>query len=153
MYPHQIERLTQALEHDGFEALVATRPANVFYVSGFRSLSRAVDPTTELFAVFAPRGVALVVPAIDGPAVAVESASVDHVVCYGAFVYEVGDGRDEGARRVGAWLQRRVVIGGGGKVVEPYDYLVFATASGSARPGRARRRVAGWPRTSRRSRC
>jgi len=135
VYPHQIERLTQALEHDGFEALVATRPANVFYVSGFRSLSRAVDPTTELFAVFAPRGIALIVPAIDGPAIAVESTGVDHVVCYGAFVYEVGDGRDAGAPRVGAWLADRAA--------DPAEGLVQALAALGVRRGRVGLDAAG----------
>jgi Xaa-Pro dipeptidase len=105
VYPHQTERLTTALEQDGLEALVATTPANLVYVSGFRSLSQQVDPTVELFAVFTRRGIALVVPAADAPTVAVEPAAVDHVVCHGALVYEVGEGRDESARRVGAWLR------------------------------------------------
>jgi Xaa-Pro aminopeptidase len=98
MYPHQTERLTTALEPDGFEALIATTPANVGYVTGFRSLSKEVDPATEVLAVFTRRGIALVVPALDAPAVAVEPSPVDHVVCYGAPVYEVGEPRDEGAR-------------------------------------------------------
>jgi Xaa-Pro aminopeptidase len=127
MYPHQTERLTQALEHDGLEALVASTPANVFYVSGFRSLARAVDPTTELFAVFTRRGIALVVPAIDAPAVAGESAAVDHVVSYGAFVYEVGDGQDERARRVGDWLRDRAA--------DPAEGLARALAALGVRGG------------------
>ena len=105
MYPHQTERLTTALEHDDLAALVATSPANVFYVSGYRGLSPAVDRATELFAVFTRRGTALVVPAIAAPAVAAELAPADHVVCYGAFTDEVGERRDENTRRVTAWLR------------------------------------------------
>src|SRR5439155_136506 len=80
-------------------ALVATSPANVFYVSGYRGLSPAVDRATELFAVFTRRGTALVVPAIAAPAVAAELAPADQVVCYGAFTDEVGERRDENTRR------------------------------------------------------
>src|SRR2546426_5921065 len=104
VYPHQTERLTTALEHDDLAALVATSPANVFYVSGYRGLSPAVDRATELFAVFTRRGTALVVPAIAAPAVAAELAPADHVVCYGAFTDEVGERRDENTRGVTAWL-------------------------------------------------
>jgi Xaa-Pro aminopeptidase len=135
VYPHQTERLTQALEHDGLEALVATSPANVSYLSGFRSLSRAVAPATEILAVFTRRGSALVIPAIDGPAVAVESAPVDHVVCYGAFVYAVGDGRDESARRVGAWLRDRAA--------DPAEGLVRALGALGVRGGRVGLDAAG----------
>src|SRR5207247_8811869 len=108
VYPHQAERLTTALEHDDLAALVATTPANLFYVSGYRSPAPAVDRTTELFAVFAPHGTALVVPAIPGPAVAVELAAADHVVCYGAFADGVGERRDESASRATARLREPV---------------------------------------------
>ena len=108
MYPHQTERLTTALEHDDLAALVATTPANLFYVSGYRSPAPAVDRTTELFAVFAPHGTALVVPAIAAPAVAVELAAADHVVCYGAFADGVGERRDESASRATARLREPV---------------------------------------------
>jgi len=104
VYPHQAERLTAALELDGLAALVAATPANVFYVTGYGRPSQAVDPAAEFFAVFTRRGTALVVPAIEAPAVAGEPAEADHVVCYGAFVAGVGE-RDERARRVAAWVQ------------------------------------------------
>jgi Xaa-Pro aminopeptidase len=105
VYPHQTERLTQVLEHDDLAALVATTPANVFYVCGHRSRSRAVDPTTRRFAVLTRRGTALVVPAIDARALADEPADADHVVCYGPSVSEVGERPDERSRRVAAWLR------------------------------------------------
>ena len=105
MYPHQTERLTQALAHDDLAALVATSPASVFYVSGYRTLARAADRTTERFAVFTPRGTALVVPAIDAPADAVEPDAADHVVCYDASAHEVGERRDASAPTVAARLR------------------------------------------------
>ena len=68
MYPHQAERLTAALESAGVDALVAASPANVAYVSGFRSLFRAVYPTSESYAIMTRHGTALIVPTIDAPA-------------------------------------------------------------------------------------
>jgi Xaa-Pro aminopeptidase len=93
MYPHQVERLTGALERGGFDAVVAASPANVAYVTGFRSLFRAVYPATEIYAVVSRTGTALVVPTIDAPAVAQSAADTDHVLAYGRFVL---DGADRG---------------------------------------------------------
>lgn len=82
MYPHQIERLTAALETAGGEALVAATVANVAYVTGFRSLTHAVLGTPH-FGVFTRRGTALVVPADDVAAAVEEGVDVDHVHCFG----------------------------------------------------------------------
>ena len=78
MYPHQAERLAAACDRVGADVLVAASAANVAYVTGHWSLSRAVYPATEMYGVFAPTGVALVVPAIDVPAV-IESGVVRSV--------------------------------------------------------------------------
>jgi Xaa-Pro aminopeptidase len=101
MYPHQAERLTAALERDGLDALVAFSPANVAYVTGFWSLARAVDPATEVYAVVAPGGTALVVPTIEALAVVEGDAQADHVVCHGRFHYAEGK-RGESADRLRA---------------------------------------------------
>lgn len=87
MYPHQAERLTEALERGGLDALVAASPANVAYVSGFWSLFRAVYPATQSYAVVTRTGTALVVPTIDVP-VAEGSGSADRVLGYGRFVLD-----------------------------------------------------------------
>lgn len=99
MYPHQAERLEAALRRLGVDALVATSAANVAYVTGFRSLSREVYPATEVFAVYAKAGTALVMPTIDAPAFAAGDASADHVACYGRFHVDRAEGADAGARR------------------------------------------------------
>ena len=88
MYPHQAERLTAALERDGLDALVAASAENVAYITGFWSLSRAVYPATETYAIVTRAGTALVVPAIDAPAVETTGADADHVIAYGRFVLE-----------------------------------------------------------------
>jgi len=88
VYPHQTERLTEALERAGLDALVAASPANVAYVTGFWSLFRAVYPAAEIYAVVTHAGTALVVPTIDTPAVAESAADADHVLGYGRFVLD-----------------------------------------------------------------
>jgi Xaa-Pro aminopeptidase len=90
VYPHQAERLQAALERDGLDALVAASPENVAYVTGFWSLSRAVYPAIETYAIVTRTGTALIVPAIDALAVAEGPADADHVVAHGRFVLERG---------------------------------------------------------------
>ena len=92
MYPHQLDRLGGALQQAGVDALVATSNANVAYITGFRSFSRAVDPGVELAAVFAGGRTALIVPTIDAAAVEASGVETDRVVCYGAPASESGDG-------------------------------------------------------------
>lgn len=99
MYPHQAERLDRALARLGVDALVATSVANVAYLTGFRSLSREVYPATQVFAVYAKAGTALVIPAIDAPALAAGDAGADHVACYGRFHVNIAERADATARR------------------------------------------------------
>jgi len=99
MYPHQAERLDEALARLGADALVATSPANVAYVTGFRSLSRQIHPLTEILAVYTRTATALVIPAIDAPALAAGESDVTHVACHGAFHLDVGERADAPARR------------------------------------------------------
>jgi len=85
MYPHQAERLTAALESAGVDALIAASAANVAYLTGFRSLFRAVYPASESYAIVTRDGTALIVPTIDAPAVVESDAEATHVVCHGRF--------------------------------------------------------------------
>lgn len=106
MYPHEAERLTEVLEREGLEALVATAPGNLAYVTGLRSLIQATYRGMELFGVFTRRGTALVVPAGDVPTVAAESVAVDHVGCYGRFFFGAPERADETARRIEEWARQ-----------------------------------------------
>jgi Xaa-Pro aminopeptidase len=99
VYPHQLERLTEALERDGLDALVATSPENVLYVSEFRSPAQALDRSLPVLAVFTRRGAALVVPALDVGAATVDRPDVE-VHAYGALPLGESDSRDTTARRV-----------------------------------------------------
>ncbi len=96
MYPHQLERLTATLEREGLGALVGTTAENVFYMTGFRSLNHGIFRTLQ-FAVWTPRGLALVVPAVDAPHIMDEGIAVDHVAAFGGFVCSYADplGPDE----------------------------------------------------------
>ena len=106
MYPHQRERLLEALERARLDALVATSPANISYITGFRSLTEIVSPSREC-AVFTREGTALVVPAIDVPAIVADAVDVDHVVCYGVLDAEI-----PAAGRLELRRLRAIVAGG-----------------------------------------
>jgi Xaa-Pro aminopeptidase len=99
MYPHQAERLSWALERAGAVALVASAPANVAYVTEFRS---AIDPPLggARFAVFSRAGTALVVAAADAAAVVDDGIEVDHVVCHGRVAISFPDGTSGASSRV-----------------------------------------------------
>ncbi len=99
MYPHQAERLLEALERARLDALVATSPENVAYLTGFRRSTEDGD-RAPMFGVFARRGTALVLPAMDAPMVTADA--VDHVVCFGGFHAEFPDSPTAETRRLQA---------------------------------------------------
>jgi len=99
VYPHQSERLTEVLEREGLDALVATSAPNVSYVTGFSSMVHALFRTMQ-FAVWCRRGTALVVPAIDVPPIVSEGIGIDHVVPFGGFVSNPGSGVEADRIRV-----------------------------------------------------
>jgi Xaa-Pro aminopeptidase len=95
MNPHVTARLTRVLEAEGLDALVATTTENLYYVTGFRSISHALFRGLELYGVFTRRGTGLVVPFIDTTGVAADGIRVDRLACYGKFFFEYAD--DPGA--------------------------------------------------------
>jgi Xaa-Pro dipeptidase len=111
MYPHQAERLTEALDRERLDALVAASPANVAYISGFRSLARVVYPVQETYAVVSRSGTALAVPAIDAPAVLESGTEIGHVVCHGRFHVDATEARGEAARRLGRVMAEPAATG------------------------------------------
>jgi Xaa-Pro dipeptidase len=98
LYPHQAERLVGALERGHLDALVATSPENIAYITGFRSPDGAVAPTPN-FGVFSREGAALVVPAIEASSTVADAADVDHIVCYGESRASCSDAQSAEARR------------------------------------------------------
>jgi len=99
VYPHQTERLTEALMRGGLGAVVATSPDNVAYVTGRSGLTEGLHDA-RTFAVFTPKATALVVPAIDVPAVVAEDVDVDHVVCHGELAAAFPERQSAEVRRI-----------------------------------------------------
>lgn len=88
MDAHRRARLSAVMETEGLDALVATTPENVFYVTGFRSISHAILRGLELYGIVTRAGTGLVVPFIDTAGVAADEIRVDRVGCYGKFFFE-----------------------------------------------------------------
>ena len=99
MYPHQTERLTEALTRGRLGALVATSPDNVAYLTGRSGFPEGLHDA-RTFAVFTPKATALVVPAIDVPAVVAEAVDVDHVVCHGELAAAFPERQSAEVRRI-----------------------------------------------------
>src|SRR5206468_2075232 len=68
-----------------------TTTENLYYVTGFRSISHALFRGLELYGIFTRRGTGLVVPYIDTTGVAADGIAVDHLACYGKFFFEYAD--------------------------------------------------------------
>src|SRR5262245_20902370 len=81
MNNHHKARLTGVLEAEGLDALIATTTENLYYVTGFRSISHALFRGLELYGVFTRRGTGLVIPFIDTAGVAADQIAVDQLAC------------------------------------------------------------------------
>jgi Xaa-Pro aminopeptidase len=106
MYPHQAERLSQTLESAGLAALVGTTAENVAYITGFRSLNHAVFRTLH-FALYTPRGTALVGPAVEVAPIIADGVEVDHIAVFGGFVAQYAEPLGEMEARIRAAAERR----------------------------------------------
>ena len=80
-------------------ALVASSRDNVAYLTGFSGFSEGLHDARTL-AVFTPTATALVVPAIDVPAVVAEAVDVDHVVCHGELAAAFPERQSAEVRRI-----------------------------------------------------
>ena len=91
MDAHVKARLTRVLDAEGLDALVATTPENLLYVTGFRSIAHALFRGLELYGVFTRQGVGLVIPFIDATGVSADGIAVDRLACYGKFFFSYAD--------------------------------------------------------------
>src|SRR5260370_7672220 len=91
MDQHVKARLTKVLDAEGLDALVATTPENLQYVTGFRSIAHALFRGLELYGVFTRQGVGLVIPFIDSTGVWADGIEVDRIACYGTFFFNYTD--------------------------------------------------------------
>ncbi len=106
MEPHQQARLLGVLDADGLGALVATTTENLQYVTGFRSISHAIFRGAELYGVFTPRGIGLVVPFIDTAGVAADAIACNRVACYGKFFFEYAEPAGEVGEKIRRWTEK-----------------------------------------------
>ena len=106
MYPHQAERLNEVLEREKLEALIATTPENVAYVTGFYSMTQEIYRTRQ-FGVFSRHGTALVVPAVEIAAIFASGAAVDHVTCFGGFLSSYAEPLGKAEERIRSVADRR----------------------------------------------
>ncbi|HSL49599.1 MAG TPA: Xaa-Pro peptidase family protein [Candidatus Deferrimicrobiaceae bacterium] len=102
MDPHVKSRLTRVLDAEGLDALVASTPENLQYVTGFRSIAHAIFRGLELYGVFTRQGVGLVIPFIDAAGVAADGITVDRLACYGKFFFNYADPPGAAGARVRA---------------------------------------------------
>lgn len=87
------ERLRLEMERSGFETLVATSKENVFYASGFTSLSQKLIKATQVYAMVSLKDdlkPVVISPVGDADLIA-SDFPVDHgFLTYGTFYYEIG---------------------------------------------------------------
>jgi Xaa-Pro aminopeptidase len=91
MDQHVKARLTKVLDAEGLDAIVASTPENLQYVTGFRSIAHALFRGLELYGVFTRQGVGLVIPFIDSTGVSADGIEVDRLACYGNFFFNYTD--------------------------------------------------------------
>jgi Xaa-Pro aminopeptidase len=105
MDSHFKTRLTEVLDAEGLDALVATSTENLQYVTGFRSMAHALFRGLELYGVFTRRGTGLVIPFIDTTGVAADEIHADALACYGKFFFEYADDPGVIGRKIREWTQ------------------------------------------------
>src|SRR5438067_7588440 len=139
MDPHVKSRLTKVLDAEGLDALVASTPENLQYVTGFRSIAHALFRGLELYGVFTRQGVGLVIPFIDATGVSADSIAVDRLACYGKFFFNYAEQPGPVGARVreitsapaaGPGEALREVLGGFGALGK----RIASTRRGSSRP-------------------
>jgi Xaa-Pro dipeptidase len=91
MDQHVKSRLTNVLDAEGLDGLVASTTENLQYVTGFRSIAHALFRGLELYGVFTRQGTGLVIPFIDATGVAADGIAVDRLACYGKFFFNYAD--------------------------------------------------------------
>jgi len=83
-----VERATCALQEAGLEALIASSPANVRYLTGYSSWTHPMHVTNQTYAILTREGKRiLIIPSTDADFLAMESFSADEVHTFGSFYY------------------------------------------------------------------
>ena len=83
------QRIQTALKAEGLDAIVASAPENVFYVSGYRSLASSVIRGVQIYAVLNSQSLALVLSRADVPCALEAGLSEDELFSYGGFHFDL----------------------------------------------------------------
>lgn len=85
------QRVQAALKSEGLDAIVASAPENVFYVSGYRSLASSVIRGVQIYAVVNSQSLALVLSRADVPCALEAGLAEAELFSYGGFHFDLED--------------------------------------------------------------
>jgi len=83
------QRVQAVLKGEGLDAIVASAPENVFYVSGYRSLASSVIRGVQIYAVLNSQSLALVLSRADVPCALEAGLSEAELFSYGGFHFDL----------------------------------------------------------------
>ena len=87
------ERVLDVIRQSGAEALIATSPANISYLSGFHSWTHSLSKTHQTYLILTAEGKRiLVLPSGDADFVSMGGSFIDEVRCFGTFFVESDPG-------------------------------------------------------------
>ena len=82
------QRVQATLERENLDAIVASAPENVYYVSGYRSLGGSVIRGVQLYAVLNAQSLSLVLSRADVPCALEDGLSENELLSYGGFHFD-----------------------------------------------------------------
>ena len=97
------QRVQAVLERESLDAIVASAPENVYYVSGYHSVGGSVIRGVQLYAVLNSESLVLVLSRSDVPCALEEGLSEDELLSYGSFHFDRDE--DESQRGFSADVQ------------------------------------------------
>ena len=124
---HRLARLTGILDQHELGALIATREANVAYITGFRGLNHTVFETPQ-YAVVSRQGTGIVVTNVEIASIVADRPDVDHVACFGGFLAAYDERADADVTRIRDVMDARAP--------SPADALARVLESLGVRQGR-----------------
>ena len=83
------QRIHTVLKGEGLDAIVASAPENVFYVSGYQSLASSVIRGVQIYAVLNSQSLALVLSRADVPCALEAGLSEAELFSYGGFHFDL----------------------------------------------------------------
>ncbi len=89
------QRVHAVLKSEGLDAIVASAPENVFYVSGYRSLASSVIRGVQIYALLNSQSLALVLSRADVPCALEAGLSEAELFSYGGFHFDLQEAQPQ----------------------------------------------------------